>query len=187
MSFKYKKNKGFTLIEVMVGIALFAVVSAVLVSVMSFSFRMNYTNKANYDADSYSKSFFESIKNDACKPIGQSSNFTNKYYTGFDDVSEVYQYAEKRMNDLSRAVYPSIDESGVGKTAEEIIESFDGTAYANKNIGFVMEIHWKNDEPAPTDTNKVYKIYEIETWTWDVDKGIASMINRKTLLAPRTP
>ncbi|MEG0297726.1 MAG: prepilin-type N-terminal cleavage/methylation domain-containing protein [Clostridium sp.] len=190
MKFKFKdrKKRGFTLIEVMVGIALFSIISMVLVSVMSFSLRMNYINKDTYDADSYSKAFFEAIKNNECKPKKPSAPpvvFSPRvYYKTFIDVDEVTKYAK----DGFANIIDTSDATIVGKNPGNLVSSDTELTTAITNvkanpdnpdhtIGFMIKVMWDVDD----------EVYKLETWTWNIEKGETTLVNRKTLIAPRTP
>ncbi|MGL5086349.1 MAG: prepilin-type N-terminal cleavage/methylation domain-containing protein, partial [Clostridium sp.] len=56
-----KKEKGFTLVEMIAAIAIFGIISIVTVSMLSFAFKYNAINRETYEADTNSKIFFESI------------------------------------------------------------------------------------------------------------------------------
>lgn len=185
--FKNKKNNGFTLIELMVGIALFAIISMVLVSVMSFSLRMNYINKDTYDSDSYSKAFFEALKTENARPVkptppagGGPASFSKVYKKTFSDVSQVTNFALNEYKDPTTAGITD-PTTAVGDKDQNISNAINAIS-ANPDIptdtmGMMVKLHWNNTQ----------EIYEIETWTWTLDKPDASLVNRKTLQSPTVP
>lgn len=181
--FKNKKNSGFTLIELMVGIALFAIISMVLVSVMSFSLRMNYINKDTYDSDSYSKAFFEALKTENARPGkpthppgGTVGSFDKVYKKTFSDVAQVTSFALNEYKNQSgvEIADPTLPTANISDAINAISGSPDNPSDI---MGMMVKIHW----------NSTQEIYEIETWTWTLAKPDASLVNRKTLQSPTVP
>lgn len=183
MKFNLKRKRGFTLIEVIVGVALFAIISMVLVSVMTFALKMNYTNKDTYDADSYSKAFYEAIKNEDCKPISPVAPVVvnNKiYYKTFENIEDVTKHAKNEFSNIAGNTINFYSPDGHDPTTEtglssavEFVKNHRGTS---DSIGFIVKVNWNSSD----------NVYELETWTWNLDKGESTMINRKTLLAPKS-
>lgn len=169
-----KKRSGFTLIEVVVGLAIFAIITVTLVSIMTLFFKVNYTNKDSYTADTYSKAFFEALRNDSSRPSKKTANFTGQYYMLFDDVDEVTNYGINNFKTLPTSTLSADPNTNLTSAIEEVNNNAIALG-TDKKIGFIVKINWNNDEDK--------KIYEIETWTWVRDKGESSLINRKTLLA----
>lgn len=166
MKIKNKKKKGFTLVEIMVGVALFSIVSMILVGIMSFSLRMNYTNKDSYDADSYSKAFFEALKLQDSRPPAQpaSVTFNKTYKTTFNEISEVTHYALNEYKNLRGTIINTSVSDEINNTPSSSAEK----------IGMIINVSWNHTD----------KVYQIETWTWNLDKKESSLVNRKTLQMP---
>lgn len=178
----FKKKKGFTLVEVVVGVALFSVISMILVSVMVFALKVNYINKDSYDADSYSKTFFETIKTDVARPQKPDATFLTKtYYEIFNNIDEVTTFT---INDFSKIkenplgikrIPDTINPAGGGTGLADAINHVVTNNTTGGNIALILQVQWDESN----------NVYQLETWSWNLNKGEATMINRKTLLAPR--
>ena len=177
MKSRFKKKSGFTLIEVVVGLAIFAIICLALVSIMTVSFRVNYINRDSYTADNFSKAFFEGLKDESVRPPKKTvEDVDGKVYYGlFSDLSDVDKLINESIKTLSatKNVLPGSDPNNDLKSAMNDVNQRLVATGSNAEVGFIVKIRWDNGK---------HKIYEVETWTWVFDKGESSLVNRVTLM-----
>lgn len=173
-----KKKKAFTIVEMIAAISMFMIISLTAISMFTFVVKLNAINRKTYDADIYSKAFFETIK--AYKPkVGEKANEGYYLYT-FNNVSEIETFAKGIFN----VTAPKVSEYGY------ILAKQQATAN-NKNIAMEIKINYQGNDgsnvvinPSISDNVKAENLFEIEVWVWDVTKGEVSRVNRKTIISP---
>ncbi|WP_338630906.1 prepilin-type N-terminal cleavage/methylation domain-containing protein [Clostridium baratii] len=162
-----KKRKGFTLIELMAGLALFTIVMLALMSLLSTAIKYNSLNKRTYNSNINSKAFFEMIKSSKFSiPSGvDKSAISGEYKVAIDDELDIKDFSDN----LIKCNISGLSSYRVG----------NGTANNFENLGksgtLGVKIDWDNFKG----------VYIIESWVWDIGVGDISEINRKTYLAPK--
>ncbi|MGL5150968.1 MAG: PilW family protein [Clostridium sp.] len=174
---KLNKKKGFTLVELVAAMGAFVLIMVALTSLVITMTRSNSTNKKTFDANSNSRAFFEALKEerplvvkDATGKINdtEASKLNGKYGVAFNTKEELRSYVKTQLiNDLTP---PSGLGGNPGNFADVKALATTGQKYC---LG--ITIAWNSTED----------VYKFETWSWDVNKGESSLVNRETFLAPR--
>lgn len=185
---KIKKKKGFTLIEVVAGLAMFAIVSSVIMNMILDVNKYNAENKNQFDTSSMSRAFNEAIKNKRPKDNpypttwdGATSNVDGPkktYYIGFNTIDDlnasiktkllnknfIDDGGKKEETDTTYTIR-KIDENETDKV-EELSKKF----YANNyKYGIKITVQKKYIE----------KVYVFDTDTIDVKGGLTTITTRK--------
>ncbi|MGL4849470.1 MAG: type II secretion system protein [Clostridium sp.] len=192
---KNKKKKGFTLIEVVAGLAVFAVVSTVIMSMILNVNKYNAENKNQFDASAMSRAFNEGIKSirpvdneraaglkgypDAWKEVTTGGTPTDSvpryYYIGFDEIDGLNRaIKESLLKDASFTVTnpnPTVSKYYIKEiTDTDTIESFLNNTEAQKyKYGIKIKVQNKVAE----------KVYVFDTQTIDIPGGITTVADRK--------
>ena len=193
---KIKKKKGFTLIEVVAGLAMFAIVSSVIMNMILDVNKYNAENKNQFDTSSMSRAFNEAIKNKRPKDNpypttwdGATSNVDGPkktYYIGFNTI-DLNESIKTRLldntfiNDTSKSSDKKDDNGikyiikktkGNGNYLNEIdkVEELSKESYANNyKYGIKITVQKKYIE----------KVYVFDTDTIDVKGGLTTVTTRK--------
>lgn len=185
---KIKKKKGFTLIEVVAGLAMFAIVSSVIMKMILDVNKYNVENKNQFDTSSMSRAFNEAIKNKRPKdnpyPATWDEETSNvdgpkkTYYIGFNTIDDlnasiknkllnknfIDDNGKKEETDTTYTIR-KIEESEIDK-----VEELSKKSYANKyKYGIKITVQKKDVE----------KIYLFDTDTIDVKGGLTTVTTRK--------
>lgn len=185
---KIKKKKGFTLIEVVAGLAMFAIVSSVIMNMILDVNKYNAENKNQFDTSSMSRAFNEAIKNKRPKD--------NPYPTTWDEATsnvdgpkKTYYIGFNTIDDLNASIKNQllnknfIDDNGKKEETDTTytIRKIDGSetakveelskkSYANKyKYGIKITVQKKDIE----------KVYLFDTDTIDVKGGLTTITTRK--------
>lgn len=174
-----RKKKGMSLVEVVVAMAIFVIIAMAITTTITFSIKMNANNRTKFQSNANSKTFIELIKNDNYRPMKQKiitpgppitsweGILSGWYYDSFKDDSEldiIVKNLETRAIEDDISVLPTFETCKV-------------KAPPNTNDKYLMAIKVK--------WNDIDKIYEIDIMSWDLQKGEASNINRRILIAPK--
>lgn len=177
-----KRKKGFTLMEMIAAIAIFAIISVGCISMISFCFKYNAINRQTYEADTNSKMFFECLnkkENRIQKPsatpavppaiIPSNGNYVFAFDDGSDAVAGIDSFIKNNilMNSMTSVGDPSADIGAVLSSVK--------AAFPNKKYAIVFSLEWNNSN----------EVYEFETWSWDLNKGEISVVKRKTFIGPK--
>lgn len=176
-----KKKKGFTLIEMIAAIAMFAIISLVFVSMISFAFKINSINRQTYESDTNSKIFFETLKKNENKipkpitpePAQPSPRAPNngRYIMTFNNGSdEIDTFVQNKLLQ-NKMTLMDLDP----RTDMDDMVAFVKAIPSAKDYAIVIEIKWDTES----------EVFEIETWSWEISKGKVSMVSRKTLIGPK--
>lgn len=185
---KIKKKKGYTLIEVVAGLAMFAIVSSVIMNMILDVNKYNAENKNQFDTSSMSRAFNEAIKNKRPKDNpypttwnGATSNVDGPkktYYIGFNTIDDLNASIKNKLLNKN-----FIDDNGKKEETDttytirkiegseiDKVEELSKKSYANKyKYGIKIKVQKKDVE----------KIYLFDTDTIDVKGGLTTVITRK--------
>lgn len=185
---KNKKKKGYTLIEVVAGLAMFAIVSSVIMNMILDVNKYNAENKNQFDTSSMSRAFNEAIKNKRPKDNpypttwnGATSNVDGPkktYYIGFNTIDDLNASIKNKLLNKN-----FIDDNGKKEETDttytirkiegseiDKVEELSKKSYANKyKYGIKIKVQKKDVE----------KIYLFDTDTIDVKGGLTTVITRK--------
>lgn len=185
---KIKKKKGFTLIEVVAGLAMFAIVSSVIMNMILDVNKYNAENKNQFDTSSMSRAFNEAIKNkrpkDNSYPTiwdGTTSNVDGPkktYYIGFNTIDDLNDSIKNQLLNKN-----FIDDNGKKEETDttytirkiegseiDKVEELSKKSYANKyKYGIKITVQKKDVE----------KVYLFDTDTIDVKGGLTTVTTRK--------
>lgn len=179
-----KKKKGFTLVEMIAAVAIFAIVSVASISMISFCFKYNSINRQTYEADTNSKIFFECLKkteNRIVKPITPAIPIpaSGSYVFAFDDASDVTNgidaFIKNNMLVGSMTNAPTGGDLYIKDTNAINVITNTEVMFPNKKYALAFNIIW----------DSANEVFEFETWSWDIRKGEISMVNRKTFIGPK--
>jgi prepilin-type N-terminal cleavage/methylation domain-containing protein len=194
---KRKKKKGFTLIEVVAGLAVFVIVSSVIMNMILDVNKYNAANKNQFDTSSMSRAFNEAIKNKRPKDNpypttwdGETSNVDGPkktYYIGFNTIDDLNASIKTKLldntfiNDNSKSsdeedengikyVIRKTKENGNYLNATDKVEELSKESYAtNYKYGIKITVQKKYIE----------KVYLFDTDTIDVKGGLTTVTTRK--------
>ncbi|MGL4874785.1 MAG: pilus assembly FimT family protein [Clostridium sp.] len=176
---KNKKKKGFTLIEAVAGLAMFAIVSTVIMNMIISVNKHNAMNKNQVDTHAISRAFNEAIK--TARPVTIKDNLpdweetdetkgkTPKYYfiavNNVEDLTKVVvkDFLDKGTNTVAGIPYKLQD-----TTKDKSIEDLCGTA-KDFEYGIKIKVQKRIDE----------KVYLFETTTMHTEKGILTATDRQ--------
>ncbi|CUQ27368.1 type IV pilus modification PilV family protein [Clostridium baratii] len=161
------KKKGFTLIELIAGLAIFTIIMLSLMSLLGMTIKYNSLNKRTYNSNINSKAFFEMLKSSKfLLPSGAVKNsIDGEYKIGINSKIDIEQFADNLIN-----------YNNVGLNSYKVASgNADDFQDLGKEGTLGIKIKW--DDPKG--------VYIIESWAWDVGAGEISEINRKTYLAPK--
>ncbi|WP_288478726.1 type II secretion system protein [uncultured Clostridium sp.] len=185
---KIKKKKGFTLIEVVAGLAMFAIVSSVIMNMILDVNKYNAENKNQFDTSSMSRAFNEAIKNKRPKDNpyptiwdGSTSNVDGPkktYYIGFNTIDDLNDSIKTKLLNKN-----FIDDNGkkeetdttytirkIEGSEKDKVEELSKKSYANKyKYGIKITVQKKDVE----------KVYLFDTDTIDVKGGLTTVTTRK--------
>lgn len=185
---KIKKKKGFTLIEVVAGLAMFAIVSSVIMNMILDVNKYNAENKNQFDTSSMSRAFNEAIKNKRSKdnpyPATWDEETSNvdgpkkTYYIGFNTIDDLNASIKNKLLNKN-----FIDDNGkkeetdttytirkIEESETDKVEELSKKSYANKyKYGIKITVQKKDVE----------KIYLFDTDTIDVKGGLTTVTTRK--------
>ncbi|MGG7161689.1 prepilin-type N-terminal cleavage/methylation domain-containing protein [Clostridium baratii] len=168
---KFKKKKGFTLIEIIAGLAIFVIVLTTATSLIITLFKYNSINKETFDSNSKSKIFFETVRGNRPSDIYTYPS-DNNYYIAFNDD-----------NDLVVATKDNLLKNTLNSTSSYVM----GTCNGGDGLGalkakpgvidkkYVLKVNAKK--------NTTQKVYEFYVSTWNIPKGETSIIERKALIS----
>ena len=173
---KSRKKRGFTLVELMASLAVFIILTVTMVSMIMLAIKHNSINKQRYESDLNCKAAIELMKDSSNRPKNKG-NRNGDYYFAFDNEADIKGF-------ISKFVDTADGSAGLEQFDSTIkLENSDGLAaamqkvkdmYSDKKYAIILSSKWN-------DSNK---LYEIELWSWDINKGRPSLINRKILLRP---
>lgn len=166
-----KKNKGFTLIEIIVALAAFMIVMLAITSILLSVINYTAINKKTFNSNSISRAMFEAVNEN--KPTSTTPTVLNGTYNykadNIDSVDDVKSFVkDKLFNTVTRP------------TAVTDPSDFTQCKDNGKSYSAGIKIIWH-----PVGAIAGIGYYEIETWCWDTDKGEVSEVNRKTYVSPR--
>ena len=185
---KIKKKKGFTLIEVVAGLAMFAIVSSVIMNMILDVNKYNAENKNQFDTSSMSRAFNEAIKNKRPKdnpyPTTWDEETSNvdgpkkTYYIGFNTIDDLNDSIKTKLLNKN-----FIDDNGKEEETDttytirkiegsetDKVEELSKKSYANNyKYGIKLTVQKKDVE----------KIYLFDTDTIDVKGGLTTVTTRK--------
>ncbi len=185
---KIKKKKGFTLIEVVAGLAMFAIVSSVIMNMILDVNKYNAENKNQFDTSSMSRAFNEAIKNKRPKDnpyptIWDGSTYNvdgpkKTYYIGFNTIDDLNDSIKTKLLNKN-----FIDDNGKKEETDttytirkiegsetDKVEELSKKSYANKyKYGIRITVQKKYIE----------KVYVFDTDTIDVKGGLTTVTTRK--------
>ena len=185
---KIKKKKGYTLIEVVAGLAMFAIVSSVIMNMILDVNKYNAENKNQFDTSSMSRAFNEAIKNKRPKDNpypttwnGATSNVDGPkktYYIGFNTIDDLNDSIKTKLLNKN-----FIDDNGKKEETDttytirkiegsetDKVEELSKKSYANKyKYGIKITVQKKDVE----------KVYLFDTDTIDVRGGLTTVTTRK--------
>ena len=185
---KIKKKKGFTLIEVVAGLAVYAIVSSVIMNMILDVNKYNAENKNQFDTSSMSRAFNEAIKNKRPKDNpypttwdGSTSNVDGPkktYYIGFNTIDDLNDSIKNQLLNKN-----FIDDNGKKEETDttytirkiegseiDKVEELSKKSYANKyKYGIKITVQKKDVE----------KVYLFDTDTIDVKGGLTTVTTRK--------
>ncbi|WP_195971650.1 type II secretion system protein [Clostridium thermobutyricum] len=185
---KIKKKKGYTLIEVVAGLAMFAIVSSVIMNMILDVNKYNAENKNQFDTSSMSRAFNEAIKNKRPKDNpypttwnGATSNVDGPkktYYIGFNTIDDLNDSIKTKLLNKN-----FIDDNGKKEETDttytirkiegsetDKVEELSKKSYANKyKYGIKITVQKKDVE----------KVYLFDTDTIDVRGGLTIVTTRK--------
>ena len=185
---KIKKKKGFTLIEVVAGLAMFAIVSSVIMNMILDVNKYNAENKNQFDTSSMSRAFNEAIKNKRPKDNPYPTTWDEEtsivdgpkktYYIGFNTIDDLNDSIKTKLLNKN-----FIDDNGkkeetdttytirkIEGSEKDKVEELSKKSYANKyKYGIKITVQKKDVE----------KIYLFDTDTIDVKGGLTTVTTRK--------
>lgn len=168
---KLKKKKGFTLIEMIAGLAIFVIVLTTATSLIITLFKYNSINKETFDSNSKSKIFFETVRGNRPSDIYTYPS-DNNYYIAFNDDNDLVVATK---DNLLKNTLNSTSSYVMGKCSDG-----DGLAALKAKPGvidkqYVLKVNAKK--------NITQKVYEFDVSTWNIPKGETSIIERKALIS----
>lgn len=182
-----KKNKGFTLVELIASLAIFTILSVTIVSLITLSIKHNSINKQRYESDLNSKTFIELMNSSSNRPekplptplpIPTPSFFSRNgnYFFKFDTENELIDFVNNvfvktESESMMSYLLASDPEANILDAMEEV-----KLYSSSKRFGIIIASKWDNGSG----------IYDIDLWSWDINKGKPSLVNRKVLLRSRT-
>lgn len=183
-----RKKKGFTLIEVMAGLAVFAIVTTVITSMILNVNKYNAENKNQFDANSMSRAFNEGIK--SIRPIDNERVPGIKGYPiewdeqagGIDSNPKYYYISFNTVDELNKAIKEKLlkDTSTTGSSdvyyfkkevlvTDKIEDLCTDTNSSSHKYGMKIAVQNKATE----------KVYVFDTETMDIKGGITTITERK--------
>lgn len=185
---KIKKKKGFTLIEVVAGLAMFAIVSSVIMNMILDVNKYNAENKNQFDTSSMSRAFNEAIKNKRPKdnpyPTTWDEETSNvdgpkkTYYIGFNTIDDLNDSIKTKLlnknfiddNGKKEEIDTTYTIRKIEGSETDKVEELSKKSYANKyKYGIKITVQKKDVE----------KIYLFDTDTIDVKGGLTTVTTRK--------
>ncbi|MGL5412731.1 type IV pilus modification PilV family protein [Cetobacterium sp.] len=171
-----RKRKGFTLIEVMAGLAVFAILATIVSSMILTVNKYNGENKNQFDSSSISRAFNERIKSIRPSknryPVDwkEDSGNSEYYYISFNSIEELNKVIEEKLlknNNKTEVIdgyYFKIDVN------EEKIEDLSKESeIIGHKYGIKIKVQNKERE----------KVYVFDTKTIEIDSGISSVVDRR--------
>lgn len=183
-----RKEKGFTLIELIASVAIFTIISIVTISMLSFAFKYNSINRKTYEADTNSKILFESLKKESNRinvsarvpgvgatpaprvPSVPNGTYVIAFDEGSHNTSGIDALVLDKFINAPRNIVALDPSTNIAGVMSDVKTRFPSNKYA-----IVIKSTWDD----------VNELFIIETWSWDLNKGEISMINRKTLIGPK--
>lgn len=174
-----RKKKGMSLVEVIAAMSIFVIISLAISTTILFSMRISSNNRTKFQSNANSKTFIELIKSDTYRPkkpkaavagtppVPREGILTGWYYDSFKDDSEldiVVQNIESRTIEDLDTVIPTF----------ETVKVKAPPSSTDKYL-MAIKVKW----------NTTDNIYEIDIKSWDLQKGEASSIDRRILVAPK--
>ncbi|MGL5416013.1 MAG: pilus assembly FimT family protein [Clostridium sp.] len=177
---KKKKKKGFTLIEAVAGLAMFAIVSTVIMNMIMGVNKHNAMNKNQVDTHAISRAFNEAIK--TARPVTIKDKLTDWEETDEAEGKNAKYYfiGINNVDDLSKVVIKKFlnkDDTGVNGInykLQEVTELDEIEALCN-NLGQDFEYGIK----VKVQKKKIEKVYLFETITMGVKEGIITATDRQ--------
>lgn len=161
---KGRKKKGFTLIEIVVAVAIFSIIMLAVTSILINVINLSSINKKTYNADSSSKIIFETIRENRPSKLATPSSLNGSFKGEVDNANEIRNF-----------VVNQILGTGVRNTVVDPSDFGACKSVNDKQYSIGVHLQWNDAEG----------FYEIETWVWDTKKGESTLVNRKTYLTPR--
>lgn len=171
----FKKKKGFTLIEMIAGLAIFVIVLTTATSLIITLFKYNSINKETFDSNSKSKIFFETVRGNRPSDIyTYPTNNKNQHY--------YYFIAFNADNELVDATKDLLKKN-IGSTSPYIVNtcsSGDGLIELKAKPGVIDKKYVLKIDVQEISNQHVY---EFNVSTWNIPKGETSIIERKALIS----
>lgn len=162
---KCKKKKGFTLVELVAGMSTFILVMVALTSLLTTIIRSNSANRITFESNTNSKAFFEAVKEKRPEVFANPATLDGEYAIRFNDKVYIKDYVRDELLN---------DETPPAKITTGEASNFSTVKGAgNERYCMGIKVEW----------DTVNKVYNIEAWSWDRNKGESSLVNRKTMLA----
>lgn len=185
---KIKKKKGFTLIEVVAGLAMFAIVSSVIMNMILDVNKYNAENKNQFDTSSMSRAFNEAIKNKRPKdnpyPTTWDEETSNvdgpkkTYYIGFNTIDDLNDSIKTKLlnknfiddNGKKEEIDTTYTIRKIEGSETDKVEELSKKSYANNyKYGIKITVQKKYIE----------KVYVFDIDTIDVKGGLTTVTTRK--------
>ena len=177
---KIKKKKGFTLIEVVAGLAMFAIVSTIIMNMVISVNKHNAMNKNKFDTYMVSKAFNETIK--ASRPVSIKDTMPNwdntdeskgghpaNYFIAFNNIENLTDIVQGTLLKNSNPIISGINYSFNIVLSSQDIESLCNLYGKGYEYGIKIKIQKKVDE----------KVYLFDTVTMNIKEGVITSTERQ--------
>lgn len=168
---KFKRKKGFTLIEMVATLAIFTIVIVMITSLIVTLFKYNSINKKTFDSNSMSKVFFETVRGNRPSDVLTYPG-NNTYYIAFNNEEELVSSIKDKL------LIDSISDGG-GFILGRCLSTDDFNSLKNKSgvqgKSYLIKVS--------VNKNLREKVYEFNTESWHIPKGEVSIVSRKNLIS----
>lgn len=172
-----KKKKGMTLLEIIVSMAVFSIVAVAITSTLMLTMKLTANNKAKLFANENSVTFIEFLKSEEYRPKkdGDAKQYKSGwYYVAFNDNTEVESFIKNSIDEPTSN--PDIGMSASWNPDLATVKSNSGQT--TEKFVLAINVRWNS-------SGDVSNVYDIDTYSWEVDRGETSKVNRRILLAPQ--